>query len=312
LVGLMASVLTRSIRSLPFLRLKTDVPVRWKTTPSKKRWGVTLHPRPAWTTPPFRISRKKRKKLLALNDIQDNPGARRKRKIVGRGQGSGRGKQSTRGHKGQKSKFTVPPWFEGGQTPLHRRLPKVGKRPKPRYVFEPLRLWKLQSWIDQGRIDIRKPITLKAIKESGLCKFKQGVTLVRTSEAEVLKQPVRLEISDATAEAREAVKAAGGAIDFVYHTRLTLRAHLRPDRFVFLPRPSVMPPKIRAKLYGDIDMTLADRVRDWLKRNKNSVSPRIVDWLTAQHLVTSKHAAELRTLALANSQKKEEVKSKTT
>ncbi len=106
---------------------------------------------------------------------------------VGRGPGSGVGKTSGRGHKGQRRGGGIRLGFEGGQTPIYRRFPKRYELQKRRFPDElqPLNLGKLQLWVDIGRLDASKPVTLKEISDSGVVgKVQGGVKLlggVRTS-----------------------------------------------------------------------------------------------------------------------------------
>src|ERR1700749_2203081 len=98
---------------------------------------------------------------MKLNDIRDNPGSSKERTRVGRGIGSGKGKQSGRGGKGQTARSGVRiKGFEGGQMPLHRRLPKRGFNPlNPRDLNE-VNLGRVQSAIDAGKLDAGQPITV--------------------------------------------------------------------------------------------------------------------------------------------------------
>ena len=91
---------------------------------------------------------------MKLNDIKDNPGSSKDRMRVGRGIGSGKGKQSGRGGKGQKARSGVRiKGFEGGQMPLHRRLPKRGFTPPSQRVYNEVNLGRIQSAIDAGKLD---------------------------------------------------------------------------------------------------------------------------------------------------------------
>ena len=148
---------------------------------------------------------------MRLNEIRDNPGARKARKRVGRGIGSGRGKTSTRGQKGQKSRSGVSLLgFEGGQMPLYRRLPKRGFYNLFRKNYRVVNLGRLQSAIDAGKIDPGQPITEEALVAAGLIKTRRdGIRILAKGE---ITASVTLQVSGASKAAVEAVEKAGGSI----------------------------------------------------------------------------------------------------
>ena len=148
---------------------------------------------------------------MKLNEIRDNPGARRPRKRVGRGIGSGRGKTSGKGQKGQKSRSGVSLLgFEGGQMPLYRRLPKRGFHNIFRKNYRVLNLGRLQAAIDAGKIDPGQPITEEALVASGLIKTRRdGIRILAKGE---ITASVTLQVSGASKAAVEAVEKAGGSI----------------------------------------------------------------------------------------------------
>ncbi|MEE9210784.1 MAG: 50S ribosomal protein L15, partial [Kiloniellales bacterium] len=106
---------------------------------------------------------------MRLNELSDRPGARKVGKRLGRGIGSGKGKTSGRGHKGQKSRSGVAlKGFEGGQMPLYRRLPKRGFKNRFRKHFEVLNLDRLQAAIDDRKIKADTPVDRGALVAAGL------------------------------------------------------------------------------------------------------------------------------------------------
>src|SRR5262244_1683292 len=106
---------------------------------------------------------------MRLNDIKDNPGARKLRLRIGRGIGSGMGKMGGRGGKGQTARSGVRlGGFEGGQKPLHRRLPKRGFNKLDRKVFNEVPLGRLQAAVDANLIDAAKPVDAAALKAAGV------------------------------------------------------------------------------------------------------------------------------------------------
>jgi len=146
-----------------------------------------------------------------LNDIRDNEGSRKKRMRVGRGIGSGKGKTGGRGVKGQTSRTGVAiKGFEGGQMPLHRRLPKRGFHNIFRLDFNEVSLERIQTAIDAGKLDASQPVTEAALVAAGaLRRVKQGVRVLGTGE---LKAKVTLEVAHATKTAVAAVEKAGGTV----------------------------------------------------------------------------------------------------
>ncbi|WP_430398523.1 50S ribosomal protein L15 [Ferrovibrio sp.] len=151
---------------------------------------------------------------MRLNQIADNEGARKNRMRVGRGIGSGKGKTSGRGVKGQKARTGVSIMgFEGGQTPIHRRLPKRGFNPLNPQDFDLVNLGRLQAAIDKGKLDASKPVDGAALKAAGLISGKaaDGVRLLGTGAGE-LKAKIAVSVQGISATAREAVEKAGGSV----------------------------------------------------------------------------------------------------
>ncbi|HSV30023.1 MAG TPA: 50S ribosomal protein L15 [Candidatus Omnitrophota bacterium] len=149
--------------------------------------------------------------MTKLNDLRDNPGARYQSKRVGRGIGSGKGKTSGRGVKGQGSRTGVSlHGFEGGQMPIYRRLPKRGFHNPNAKTFEVVNIGRLQVAIDAGKIDASKPITVVELQAAGVVgKVTDGVRLLARGE---IKAKVTIEVSGASAAAIAAVEKAGGSV----------------------------------------------------------------------------------------------------
>lgn len=148
---------------------------------------------------------------MKLNEINDNAGATTDRKRVGRGVGSGTGRTSARGHKGQKSRSGVAiKGFEGGQMPLHRRLPKRGFHNLFSKNYNEINLGQVQKFIDAKKLDAKKPVTLEALMEGGFIKKKlDGVRLLGNGE---LTGKVSFEVAGASKAAIAAVEKAGGTV----------------------------------------------------------------------------------------------------
>jgi large subunit ribosomal protein L15 len=151
---------------------------------------------------------------MKLNELRDNPGARKGRVRVGRGIGSGLGKTAGRGQKGQKSRSGVSVWgFEGGQMPLHMRLPKRGFNNIFAKDFAEVNIGAIQKAIDAGKLDARGTLDHDALKAAGLARGgKDGVRLLGKGE---LKAKLALKIAGASKGAREAVEKAGGSIELI-------------------------------------------------------------------------------------------------
>ncbi len=148
---------------------------------------------------------------MRLNAMNDNPGSSRQRKRLGRGIGSGKGKTGGRGGKGQTARTGVRiNGFEGGQMPLHRRLPKRGFNNPFREDFNELNVGDVQAAVDSGRIAADKPVTVESLVEAGLLRRrKDGLRLLGEGE---LKARLQIEVSYATKTAAAAVTKAGGTV----------------------------------------------------------------------------------------------------
>ncbi len=149
---------------------------------------------------------------MKLNEIRDNPGARKVRTRVGRGIGSGKGKTAGRGQKGQKARSGVAiKGFEGGQMPLHMRLPKRGFNNPFGKDYAEVNLGMVQKFIDAGKLDAKKDIDHAALKAAGLGKGgKDGVRLLGKGE---LTSAVKFIVNGASKGALDAVGKAGGSVE---------------------------------------------------------------------------------------------------
>jgi large subunit ribosomal protein L15 len=149
---------------------------------------------------------------VKLNEIRDNPGAHYRAKRVGRGIGSGKGKTSARGGKGQTARTGVAlNGFEGGQTPLHRRLPKRGFNNKIfRKHFQLVNLGRLQAALDNGKLKTEGTLDGAALVSSGLLRrLGDGVRLLAKGE---LRAAITIEVAGASKAAIAAVENAGGRV----------------------------------------------------------------------------------------------------
>lgn len=151
---------------------------------------------------------------MRLNELKDKPGSRKFRLRIGRGIGSGVGKTGGRGGKGQTARSGVRlGGFEGGQMPLHRRLPKRGFNKRDRKSWNEINLGRLQEAVDAGRLDPSKPVDVSALVAAGLLRRAlDGVRLLGGGE---LNAGLKLTVHHATATAKAAVEKAGGTITLV-------------------------------------------------------------------------------------------------
>ena len=149
---------------------------------------------------------------MKLNEIRDNPGAHYRAKRVGRGIGSGKGKTAARGGKGQTARTGVAlNGFEGGQTPLHRRLPKRGfDNGMFRKNFMVINLGRLQTALNSGKLKPEATLDGSALVECGLLRrLGDGIRLLAKGE---LRTAIRIEVAGASKAAIAAVESAGGTV----------------------------------------------------------------------------------------------------
>ncbi len=151
---------------------------------------------------------------MNLNDIRDNAGARHRKMRVGRGIGSGKGKTSGRGQKGAKARSGVSiNGFEGGQMPLHMRLPKRGFNNPFGKDYAEVNLGMVQKFIDAGKLDAKGTLDHDALKAAGLARGgKDGVRLLGKG---ALTAKVSFKVAGASKGAIEAVEKAGGSVEVI-------------------------------------------------------------------------------------------------
>ena len=148
---------------------------------------------------------------MKLSDIADNAGSRKKRMRVGRGIGSGKGKTAGRGGKGQTARSGVRiKGFEGGQMPLHRRLPKRGFTNIFRVEYAEINLDRIQQAVDSKLIDVKETVNVESLVKSGVIRRKKGgVRLLGRGE---LKAKLNVEVHGASKSAIAAVEKVGGTV----------------------------------------------------------------------------------------------------
>jgi large subunit ribosomal protein L15 len=149
---------------------------------------------------------------MKLNELRDNPGSRLKSKRLGRGIGSGKGKTSGKGVKGQKAREGVAlNGFEGGQLPIYRRLPKRGFKNVNRKDYAPLNLATHEAAYESGKLDAAAPITEATLAAAGVVRVNKvvGIRLLATG---TITRAITIEVSGASAAAVAAVEQAGGKV----------------------------------------------------------------------------------------------------
>ncbi len=147
--------------------------------------------------------------MIELHTLKPAPGSKKRRKRVGRGIGSGHGKTATRGTKGQKARDTIPPWFEGGQTPIHRRLPvRVGFRNVNRIEYAIVNVGTLAE-----RFQPNDTVTPEILLERRIIrKLKDGVKILGEGDINI---PLTIHAHAVSESARAKIEAAGGTIHLI-------------------------------------------------------------------------------------------------
>ncbi|KAF2123164.1 ribosomal protein L18e/L15P [Lophiotrema nucula] len=167
-----------------------------------------------------------------LSSLSDTPGAYSKKIRRGRGPASGKGKTAGRGQKGQHAHGKVPAGFQGGQTPLEITQRERGNRKFNHFKVEmsPINLDRIQSWIDQGRLDPTQPITMKQLNSSRCLHGvkSHGVKLLGRN-ANQLKTPINIVVSRASTSAIAAIEALGGSVTTRFYSPTGIKHVLRGD-----------------------------------------------------------------------------------
>jgi large subunit ribosomal protein L15 len=165
---------------------------------------------------------------MKLNDIKDNEGARHRRMRIGRGIGSGKGKTGGRGQKGQTSRSGVSiAGFEGGQMPLHMRIPKRGFNNIFAKDYAEVNLGMIQKFIDAKKVDTKATVDHAALKAAGLARGgKDGVRLLAKGE---FTAKVNFAVAGASKAAVEAVEKAGGKVEILAAKAAPVKADKKED-----------------------------------------------------------------------------------
>ena len=151
---------------------------------------------------------------MDLSKLTPAAGSTKRRKRIGRGQGSGYGGTATKGHKGQKSRSgaSIPVWFEGGQMPLQRRVPKGGFKNRNRVAYDPVNLTRLATLVEEGRLDEGAAVTPETLRTLGIGGKHGRYKILGGGEL-----GVKLDVSAHafSRTAREKIEAAGGTVTVV-------------------------------------------------------------------------------------------------
>ncbi len=166
---------------------------------------------------------------MKLNEIRNNPGSHKRKTKVGRGSSSGLGKTSGRGVKGAKARTGTKVYgFEGGQMPLHMRVPKRGFNNIFANDFAEVNLGRIQKAIDEKRLDASGKIDLAVLKKAGLvAKSRDGVRLLAKGE---IKTKLDIEVAGASAPAMEAVQKAGGSVTTTFKKKVHMNKKGEPGK----------------------------------------------------------------------------------
>ena len=168
---------------------------------------------------------------MKLNEIRNNPGSRKRKTRVGRGSSSGLGKTAGRGVKGAKARTGTKVYgFEGGQMPLHMRIPKRGFNNIFARDFAEVNLGRIQKAIDEKRLVVSGKVDLEVLKKAGLvAKSRDGVRLLAKGD---ITAKVDFEVAGASASALEAVKKAGGSVTVTFKKKVNMNKKGEPGKRV--------------------------------------------------------------------------------
>jgi len=148
---------------------------------------------------------------MKLSSLTYAEGSRKNRKRIGRGEGSGRGGTSTKGHKGQKSRAgaSIPAWFEGGQMPLIRRIPKYGFKNRNRVAYAPVNLSRLSKLVEAGKIDPKQDVTPEVLASAGAISKNDRVKILGVGDLSIA---LNVRVHAVSASAKQKIEAVGGSV----------------------------------------------------------------------------------------------------
>lgn len=184
---------------------------------------------------------------LRLDDIGDNDGARKRKVRLGRGRGSGCGKTSGRGQKGQKARSSIRLGFEGGQTPLYKRLPKRNVYDRFALKLKPVYVHRIQRLIDIGRLPQEGTINIAHLVDAGcISGLRDGVYLTGLGD---FSAPVDIQVTETDPDSARCILRGGGTVTLAWYNRLGLRVLIKPHcwtrKNLPLPKFAQPPPKFK-------------------------------------------------------------------
>lgn len=205
-----------------------------------------------------------------LGYLNPSEGSTHNYKRLGRGASSGKGKTSGRGQKGQKARGKAPWWLEGGQTPYYKRFPMTGFRNPAKKEFEELKLLRIQEFWKNGRIPLEKgeTLTMDVMVKCGLITrtLKDGVKILANG-ASSYNVPLNIEASKASETAIEVIEKAGNSFNAKYFSKLGLRVHLNPEKFLL--KFGYIPLESRPSHQKDIDYYSNPGKRGYLDKDRS-------------------------------------------
>jgi len=191
---------------------------------------------------------------VALNDLRDNPGAKKQKKRLGRGPASGTGKTAGRGAKGQKARsgHNIPRGFEGGQSPIWKNTRKYGFSNAMfarRYAL--VNLDRLQQWIDKGKLSADETITMGHLFKSraaGKLRRNQVGVKILGKGADKFTHKINLEVSQISDTAKDKIIENGGTVLLLHYNKVGMKSLTHPEKFTNMPYLAPPIPKVNRKL----------------------------------------------------------------
>ncbi|RCK54926.1 54S ribosomal protein L10, mitochondrial [Candida viswanathii] len=210
------------------------------------------------------------RQLSKLGTLKPNEGSTQGYKRLGRGASSGKGKTSGRGQKGQKARGKVPWWHEGGQTPYYRRFPLTGFSNPNRRIYQQIKLARIQEFWNTGRIPLKEgdTLTIQEMVKCGLVTrtLRHGVKILAAG-ASNYNVPLNIEASKGTAVAIETIEKIGRTFTAKYFSRLGIRAHVHPERFLL--KYGYVPMEARPSQRRDINYYSNPEKRGYLAKDRS-------------------------------------------
>ncbi|CAN3355356.1 large ribosomal subunit protein uL15m [Diutina catenulata] len=237
-----------------------------------------------------------------MSQLSPNEGSTFTYKRLGRGPAS-KGGKSGRGQKGQKARGKVPHWLEGGQTPYYKRFPIVGFSRAHRRELNDINLERIQEFWDAGRIPLAagETLTIRVMRECGLLtgSLADGVKILGVGK-ENYNVPLKIEANRASEPAIAAIEAAGGSFTAQYFTKLSLQAHVFPERYEL--KKGYVPMAARPTHRRDIEYYTNPDKRGYLLQRRELLLDHMKDPSATQARTSKKRTALMQQLDTASQQ----------